>query len=82
MTWFTFWKKTWSLIEIFETFLDIAKEIRVGEKEGKLTIEVKIDENNIRILFQSLTGSIHTKQVQLQRQAMPKFQSLTGSIHT
>jgi hypothetical protein len=49
LTWFTFWKKTWSLIEILKTFLDIAKEIKIGEKEGKLTIEVKLDENNTRV---------------------------------
>jgi len=33
-------------------------------------------------LFQSLTGSIHTKNVKLDINPDDLFQSLTGSIHT
>jgi hypothetical protein len=42
-------EKAWSLVEILETFLGIAEEIRIGEKEGELTIEVELDENDTRV---------------------------------
>jgi hypothetical protein len=42
-------KRSWSLFDIINTFIDLAKEFRIDEKDSKLIIEVVIDEKNSRI---------------------------------
>jgi hypothetical protein len=57
MAWFYFGigRKSWTLMEILKTFED-AKEIRIGEEDEKMVIEVVLDDKTIRKFKEYIYG--------------------------
>lgn len=53
--WFGIGKKSWTMDEILNTFIDTANKICINEINGKMIIEIEID-NLVRIFEESKYG--------------------------